>query len=48
MAKTYTVKQGDTIQDAAFNVSGSLAGIDPILEKNTPTNLPPADWKAMQ
>lgn len=48
MAKTYTVKQGDTIQDAAFNVSGSLAGIDPILEKNTPTNIPPADWKAMQ
>lgn len=48
MAKTYTVKQGDTIQDVAFNVSGSLAGIDPILEKNTPTNIPPADWKAMQ
>ena len=24
MAKTYTVKQGDTIQDVAFNVSGSL------------------------
>lgn len=48
MAKTYTVKQGDTIQDAAFNVSGSLAGIDPILEKNTPTNIPPAGWKAMQ
>lgn len=48
MAKTYTVKQGDTIQDAAFNVSGSLAGIDPILEKNTPANIPPADWKAMQ
>lgn len=48
MAKTYTVKQGDTIQDAAFNVSGSLAGIDPILEKNTPTNTPPAGWKAMQ
>lgn len=48
MAKTYTVKQGDTIQDAAFNVSGSLAGIDPILEKNTPTNIPPADWKDMQ
>lgn len=48
MAKKYTVKQGDTIQDAAFNVSGSLAGIDPILEKNTPTNIPPADWKAMQ
>lgn len=48
MAKTYTVKQGDTIQDAAFNVSGSLAGIDPILKKNTPTNIPPADWKAMQ
>ena len=48
MAKTYIVKQGDTIQDAAFNVSGSLAGIDPILEKNTPTNIPPADWKAMQ
>lgn len=48
MAKTYTVKQGDTIQDAAFNVSGSLAGIDPILEKNTPTNIPPADWKAIQ
>lgn len=48
MAKTYTVKQGDTIQDAAFNVSGSLAGIDPILEKNTPTDIPPADWKAMQ
>lgn len=48
MAKTYTVKQGDTIQDAAFNVSGSLAGIDPILEKNTPTNIPPAEWKAMQ
>lgn len=48
MAKTYTVKQGDTIQDAAFNVSGSLAGIDPILEKNTPTNIPPADWKTMQ
>lgn len=47
MAKTYTVKQGDTIQDVAFNVSGSLAGIDPILEKNTPTNIPPADWKAM-
>ena len=46
MAKTYTVKQGDTIQDAAFNVSGSLAGIDPILEKNTPANIPPADWKA--
>ena len=42
MAKTYTVKQGDTIQDVAFNVSGSLAGIDPILEKNTPTNIPPA------
>lgn len=48
MAKTYTVKQGDTIQDVAFNVSGSLAGIVPILEKNTPTNIPPADWKAMQ
>lgn len=48
MAKTYTVKQGDTIQDVAFNVSGSLAGIDPILAKNTPTNIPPADWKAMQ
>lgn len=48
MAKTYTVKQGDTIQDVAFNVSGSLAGIDPILEKNTPTNIPPAAWKAMQ
>lgn len=48
MAKTYTVKQGDTIQDVAFNVSGSLAGIGPILEKNTPTNIPPADWKAMQ
>lgn len=48
MAKTYTVKQGDTIQDVAFNVSGSLAGIDPILEKNTPTNILPADWKAMQ
>lgn len=48
MAKTYTVKHGDTIQDVAFNVSGSLAGIDPILEKNTPTNIPPADWKAMQ
>ena len=48
MAKTYTVKQGDTIQDVAFNVSGSLAGIDPILEKNTPTNIPPAGWKAMQ
>lgn len=48
MAKTYTVKQGDTIQDVAFNVSGSLAGIDPILDKNTPTNIPPADWKAMQ
>lgn len=48
MAKTYTVKQGDTIQDAAFNVSGSLAGIDPILKKNTPANIPPADWKAMQ
>ena len=48
MAKTYTVKQGDTIQDVAFNVSGSLAGIDPILEKNTPTNIPPAEWKAMQ
>lgn len=48
MAKTYTVKQGDTIQDVAFNVSGSLAGIAPILEKNTPTNIPPADWKAMQ
>lgn len=48
MAKTYTVKHGDTIQDVAFNVSGSLAGIDPILEKNTPTNIPPAGWKAMQ
>lgn len=48
MAKTYTVKQGDTIQDVAFNMSGSLAGIDPILEKNTPMNIPPADWKAMQ
>lgn len=48
MAKTYTVKQGDTIQDAAFNVAGSLAGIDPILEKNTPTTYPPVDWKSIE
>lgn len=48
MAKTYTVKQGDTIQDAAFNVAGSLAGIDPILEKNTPDTYPPVDWKRME
>lgn len=48
MAKTYTVKQGDTIQDAAFNVAGSLAGIDPILEKNTPDTYPPVDWKSIE
>lgn len=48
MAKTYTAKQGDTIQDAAFNVAGSLAGIDPILEKNTPDTYPPVDWKRME
>lgn len=40
----YRVKSGDTIYDAAFNVSGSLAGVDQLLEQNMDTSVPPLDW----
>lgn len=44
----YYVRHGDTIQDVAFNVTGSLAGIDPILELNTPDDVPMLDWKTIK
>ena len=44
----YSVLSGETIQDAAFNITGSLAGIDPLLELNTPQDVPMVDWKTMQ
>lgn len=44
----YTVKSGDTIYDVAFNVTGSLAGVDPILEANTPDDVPMLDWKTIE
>lgn len=37
----YTVKSGDTIYDAAFNIAGSLAGVDQLLEINTSEQYPP-------
>lgn len=44
----YTVKSGDTIYDVAFNVTGSLAGVDPLLEANTPDDVPMLDWKTIE
>lgn len=43
----YTVKSGDTIYDVAFNVAGSMARVDQILEQNTPDNTPMVDYKTM-
>lgn len=36
----YQVKDGDTIYDASFNISGSLAAVDPLLDYNTSTEYP--------
>ena len=43
----YRVKSGDTIYDAAFNVSGSLAGVDQLLEQNQDTSVAMLDWHTM-
>lgn len=43
----YTVQSGDTLMDAAFNVTGSLAGIDPMLEINIPDTNAMLDWKSI-
>lgn len=44
----YTVQSGDTIFDATFNVTGSLAGLDPMLELNTKEDVPMLDYKTMK
>lgn len=43
----YEVKSGDTIYDAAFNICGSLAGVDQLIELNTPQDAPYLDIKSM-
>lgn len=35
---TYTVKQGDTIYDVAYNTTGSLAAVDAIMDANAITS----------
>lgn len=39
----YVIKSGDTIYDAAYNISGSLNAVDELLEQNVDKNAPMAN-----